>query len=78
MREAKFQLGDIVYHKASGERGVVTSMNMRCTVHDPFDAAHIIGNRADCEFVFAGTYDLSIGLGGVLEGIDEDVLESKE
>ncbi len=76
MSEAKFQIGDTVYHKASGERGVVVDMAMRCTVHPPMHSAHLFGgSRGECEFVFAGTYDLSVGLGRVMEGIDEDVLE---
>ena len=75
MGEAKFQIGDIVYHKASGERGVVTDMAMRCTVHPPMQLAHVLGAKADCQFVFAGTYELSVGLGRVAEEVDEDVLE---
>jgi hypothetical protein len=76
MSEAKFQIGDAVYHKASGERGVVADMAMRCTVHPLLHSAHVFGgNRGECEYVFAGTYDLSVGLGRVMEGIDEDVLK---
>jgi hypothetical protein len=75
MSEAKFQIGDTVYHKASGERGVVANMAVRCTVHPPMHSAHVIGSRGECEYVFAGAYDLSVGLGKVMEGVDEDVLE---
>ena len=75
MSEAKFQLGDLVCHKANGERGVVTDIAMRCTVHPGISAAHIGGSSDACDFVFAGTYELSVRLGKVIDGIDEDVLE---
>ncbi len=75
MREAKFQMGDTVYHKASGERGVVTDIAMRCTVHPLVHLAHISGSRDECDFVFAGTYELSVGLDREIERVDEDVLE---
>ena len=40
MREAKFQVGDTVYHKSSGERGVVTGWSMTCTVHPAMSVSH--------------------------------------
>ncbi len=75
MREAKFDLGDVVCHKASGECGIIVGINMRCSVHPPISAYHMAGDRSECEIEFAGSYELSVRLGKVLDSVDEDVLE---
>ena len=75
MTKPRFRLGDLVRHKASGERGVITGVGMRCTAHPPCHPSHFFGQADECEFEFDGTYDLSTTLANSSENVCEGVLE---
>ena len=76
VKEAKFKVGDLVCHKASGEKGVIVHVDMRCTVHPEFYAAHLAGRLDECVLGFSGTYALSVGLEkDVVDEVAEELLE---
>jgi len=76
MTKPRFEPGDVVRHKASGERGVITGVGMRCTVHLGIRAIACLGKSDECEREFDGTYDLSATLGTTLDDVSEGVLET--
>ena len=58
----KFAVGDLVRHRASGERGVVVGLPRQCT--NPDQAYTIFGSpHSDCRTEWTGCYELSMGVG---------------
>lgn len=59
-REAKFKQGDLVKHRASGQRGVVSSCLTSCVNHSfPFSLCSMRFDKSECDFQFCGLYELS-------------------
>lgn len=80
MPDPKFQRGDLVRHRASGEVAVVVDHGRRCTKHagDPYTYAHLRGWRDDCVFEFNGSYDLDLGFREDVVTVEEFLLEAVE
>lgn len=69
-REPKFQVGDLVRHRASGTLAVVSKIHTWCKVH-----VHIIRCDQDCRQNFRGSYTLKREFGDSFS-CDELVLEA--
>lgn len=73
MKEPKYKIGEVVQHRASGKRGVVSDHGAVCSVHQ--SAYHVLGYSAECETSFDGTYYLSIDFDVTAGPIVEEFLE---
>lgn len=70
----RFNVGDVVEHKASGQKGVIMRVHSKCVNPDhPDFVPHV--RRSDCQIVFLDVYDLSTGFG--IEPITISGLELK-
>ncbi len=80
--EPKFNVGDLVRHRASGKLVIVTGQNYRCI--EPAHVTrfgHVISPRPLrplCKPGFAGTYNVSVDFGDELEFVSELLLETIE
>lgn len=61
-RKPKFEKGDLVRHRASGELGIISYVGVVCLTHPGLDALsveHLSGVK--CEWAFSGSYSVSLG-----------------
>lgn len=68
MAQRFFKIGQIVEHRASGRKAVVSYQHRICKTGEgqPF---HICS--AECEYELIGLYDLSLDLGEEIESVPE-------
>ena len=73
MSEPKFKVGDVVQHKASGEKGVVTKIWESCSVHNGWLGC----NRRikKCRFEFNGFYSIVDSFGAPHNTVREIEIE---
>lgn len=70
-----YALGDLVRHRASGKKAVVTHVDHRCTKHPAMDLCCMKSDRKECVLVPNGTYSLSYNFEEENNGIDGLLLE---
>lgn len=58
----RFNVGDVVEHKASGQKGVIVHIREVC-VNPGHSMGCPINTKAHCEMIFIDRYDLSVGFG---------------
>lgn len=78
MSDPKFQRGELVRHRASGEVAVVVARLFRCTKHKGEGEAlthHWNGFGQDCNLEFTGGYDLDLGFKEDVATVEEYLLE---
>jgi len=77
----QFNLGDLVRHRASGEKGVVVELSQKCTVHswpmDCYVASPHWKRKEECRLEYTGRYLLSHGFDKRIM-VDEDEIELVE
>ena len=81
MTEPKFKVGDVVQHKASGEKGVVTNVGKSCPKHKaPFECAQAKYNKmeVDCILEFNGFYSIVDSFGAEHKTVREIEIERVE
>lgn len=71
-----FTVGDIVQHRASGDRAVVTGVHKECVVHPGM--CSIRKDKSTCDFQPNGLYSLAVGFGHQHIGISGRLLEVVE
>ncbi|MDH4319407.1 MAG: YccV family DNA-binding protein [Desulfobulbaceae bacterium] len=71
----KFEIGDTVRHKTSGERGVITGAISSCTEHTI--GIQCYANDFNCQTEFTGKYEISTGFNSEIE-VDEILIEYTE
>jgi len=77
----KFQIGDRVKHRGSGEVGIIIGISTTCVFHTPRHPLDFCSMRTDkekCDFQPNGYYDLSIGFEKEIKFIDGNLLEKAE
>lgn len=71
----KFKRGDVVQHRASGEKAIIISPLMRCVNLDHGHlTAHFGGFNDSCILEFAGSYRIDPGFAVEDFDYDEDLL----
>lgn len=81
-KEPPFKVGDLVEHRASGERGVVTKLRYGCSNPEhrgAFNYACATQPHKCKRDIYSGMVDLSIGLSGDnADGISDMLLRKVE
>jgi len=74
-RQPIFRNGDLVRHRASGQKGIVLMANHVCNAHDGPERVCCRSANPKCHWMFSGTYQVSVALGKTVRGVREDLLE---
>ena len=71
-----WQLGQLVRHRASGERAVIVVLEEHCSTHGSFSVHHLTGDGQGCDMKFVGWYQLDFGFGKDRISVDELLIEA--
>lgn len=78
-RECPFKKGDLVRHKASGEKAVVTDIIVTCLTHSALQHAQQMLSGAKlqepCRYEYRGTVEIDTGFAADKIEIEDSILE---